>query len=61
MADLGLQPDNRYIHRSTLRFAQVGKEGFEKLMGLDEPPDAIICAYDDIAFGVLNAAPRCQN
>jgi len=56
MAELGLPLDNRYIHRSALRFAQAGADGFEKLMGLDEPPDAIICAYDYIAFGVLNAA-----
>lgn len=56
MAELGIPADNRYIHRSALRFAQAGAEGFEKLMGLDEPPDAIICSYDYIAFGVLNAA-----
>jgi len=56
MAELGIPTDNRYIYRSALRFAQAGADGFEKLMVLDEPPDAIICAYDYIAFGLLNAA-----
>ncbi len=45
-----------YIFSSELRFAAAGAEGFEKLYSLPEPPDAIICAYDYIVIGLLNAA-----
>ena len=44
-----------YIFSSELRFAEAGAEGFEKLYSLPEPPDAIICAYDYIVIGLLNA------
>ncbi|MBQ8510823.1 MAG: LacI family DNA-binding transcriptional regulator [Clostridia bacterium] len=56
MAKLGLPVDERLIYRSDLRYVQAGADGFAALFGRDEPPDAIICGYDYIAFGILNAA-----
>ena len=53
---LELPVDERYIHTSSLRFGQAGADGFQALFSLPEPPDAIICGYDYIALGVLNAA-----
>ena len=53
---LKLPIDERYIHTSSLRFGQAGADGFQALFSLPEPPDAIICGYDYIALGVLNAA-----
>ena len=54
-AELGIL-DEDLIFSSKLRFAAAGAEGFEKLFSLPEPPDAIICAYDYIVIGILNAA-----
>lgn len=48
--------DESLIFISEQRFAAAGAEGFEKLFKLPEPPDAIICAYDYIVIGILNAA-----
>lgn len=53
---LELPIEERYIHTSSLRFGQAGADGFQTLFSLAEPPDAIICGYDYIALGVLNAA-----
>jgi DNA-binding LacI/PurR family transcriptional regulator len=44
------------IYRSENRFAVAGSEGFYYLFSLPEPPTAVICAYDYIVLGVLNAA-----
>ena len=54
-SELGIL-DESLIFSSKLRFAAAGAEGFERLFSLPEPPDAIICAYDYIVIGVLNAA-----
>lgn len=35
-----------------------GAQAFETLMGLEEPPTAILCGNDTLAFGVLLAAQR---
>ena len=48
--------DEHYLYVSRLRFEQAGADGFAALFSLPEPPDAIICGYDYIALGVLNAA-----
>ena len=56
LRQLELPIDERYIHSSSLRFEQAGADGFQTLFSLPEPPDAIICGYDYIALGVLNAA-----
>ena len=47
-----------YIHRSDKRFAEAGCEGFRAFAELDEPPSAVICAYDYIALGVIDEAHR---
>ncbi len=56
MAECGMQPDNRLIFRSALYSSAAGAEGFSALFSLAEPPDAILCAYDYIALGVMNSA-----
>ena len=56
MEELGLPTDNRRIFRSGLYSNAAGAEGFEALFSQPEPPDAVICAYDYIALGVLNCA-----
>ncbi len=56
MAECGLQTDNRLIFRSALYSSAAGADGFSALFSLSEPPDAILCAYDYIALGVLNCA-----
>ncbi len=56
MAELGIPTDNRLIFRSSLYSNAAGAEGFSALFSLAEPPDAILCAYDYIALGVLNSA-----
>ena len=48
--------DDRYIIRSEMRFSQAGADGFEQLFALETPPDAVICAYDYIVFGLLDSA-----
>lgn len=35
-----------------------GVQAFDTLMGLDEPPTAILCGNDTLAFGVMLAAQR---
>lgn len=56
MAELGLPIDNRQIYRSKLYSSAAGAEGFDALFSGDTPPDAVLCAYDYIALGVLNCA-----
>lgn len=56
MVECGIQPDSQLIFRSTLYSNAAGAEGFSALFSLAEPPDAILCAYDYIALGVLNCA-----
>ncbi len=56
MEECGIQTDNQLIFRSALYSSAAGAEGFSALFSLAEPPDAILCAYDYIALGVLNSA-----
>lgn len=48
--------DESLVFSSDQRFAAAGTEGFERLFSLPEPPDAIVCGYDYIVIGILNAA-----
>ena len=52
--------DEPLIFSSDQRFAAAGMEGFEKLFSLPEPPDAIVCAYDYIVIGIMNAAENAR-
>ena len=44
------------IYRSDSYSTNAGAEGFDSLFSSSVVPDAIICGYDYIALGVLNAA-----
>ena len=37
------------------RYEKAGEDGVERLLELDDIPNGIICAYDDIAFGAIMA------
>lgn len=50
-------PDN-YAIRSQYRFEKAGEDGAEQLMKLPNPPSAIMCAYDYIAYGVISYLTR---
>ena len=56
MSELGMELDERLVYISEARFAQAGADGFSALFSRDEKPDAIVCGYDYIAFGLLNSA-----
>lgn len=45
----------RYVE-STQRFEEGGYEAFEQLQKSSRVPQAVICAYDSMAYGVLRAA-----
>ncbi len=54
--DLTVPPE--YLIRSAYRFERAGEDGAEQLLRLAEPPTAILCAYDDIAHGVITTLNR---
>lgn len=47
------------IIRSDCRFEQAGQDGAAKLLQLDPDYTAILCGYDNIAFGVIRHLKRC--
>jgi LacI family transcriptional regulator len=55
VTDSGSEPDERYIIETGMT-RRDGAEAFEKLIRLRKRPDAIICAGDFAAHGVLIAA-----
>jgi LacI family transcriptional regulator len=55
LAHHGLSLPARYIHRGPFDTA-TGQAGAERFLGMAEPPTAIICGNDVVAFGALNAA-----
>ncbi len=48
-------PIARYVE-STQRFEEGGYDAFEQLIRSGQVPQAVICAYDSMAYGVLRAA-----
>ena len=55
LAHHGISIPARYVHRGAFDTA-TGQAGTEKLLALKEPPTAIVCGNDVVAFGALNAA-----
>ncbi len=56
----GLEADDvtigaQFSYRGPFTFA-TGYDGARHLLGLDQPPTAIVCGNDVVAFGALNAA-----
>ena len=54
----GIYMRKDYVFRSGKRFAEAGSEGLCAFEELDEPPTAVVCAYDYIALGVIEEAHR---
>ncbi|MBQ8229812.1 MAG: LacI family DNA-binding transcriptional regulator [Clostridia bacterium] len=54
----GMSVEEELIVRSDKRFEEAGREGMSRLLTLPEPPTAIMCAYDYIAFGAIEEAEK---
>lgn len=55
LAQAGLVCDESLVFNGSYDL-ETGRVGFEKLMKQDNPPTALICANDNIAFGALDSA-----
>lgn len=58
MKENGLSANSDLIKVSHLRFEQAGFSEAEKILSLPVRPTAIMCAYDAIAFGAIDAIKR---
>lgn len=58
MKQYGLDIPEAYTFRSQYRFERAGEDGAEHLMKLANPPTAILCAYDYIAYGAISYLTR---
>jgi len=59
LIDAGIEPDKALVYQCTnddinKAHLQIGYEGAEALMKLDNPPDAIMCIVDIMAVGAIN-------
>lgn len=55
LAEAGIKPDPRLVGAGTFS-QQSGLEAGRKLLAQAEPPTAIFCANDEMAYGVMDAA-----
>ena len=55
LAHHGISIPARYVHRGPFDTA-TGQAGTERFLKMPEPPTAIVCGNDVVAFGALNAA-----
>lgn len=55
LAHHGISIPAHYVHRGPFDTA-TGQAGTERFLGMPQPPTAIICGNDVVAFGALNAA-----
>lgn len=55
----GIAPDAQCIIQSQLRFEKAGEDGVRQLLALNANYTAIICAYDNIAFGAIKQLKQC--
>ena len=49
----GLSPDENFLYVATSRFFDAGRECAEVILNSQKRPNAIITAYDEIAFGAM--------
>lgn len=56
MKNLGI--DSPYTYESDYRFEEAGEDGVRHLLATKEECTAIICAYDNIAFGAIKELKR---
>ncbi|WGM20497.1 LacI family DNA-binding transcriptional regulator [Paenarthrobacter sp. OM7] len=55
LAHYGISIPARYVHRGAFE-TSTGQVGTERFLAMPEPPTAIVCGNDVVAFGALNAA-----
>lgn len=55
LAQHGISIPAHYVHRGPFDTA-TGQAGTERFLNMSEPPTAIVCGNDVVAFGALNAA-----
>lgn len=55
LAQHGISIPAHYVHRGPFDTA-TGQAGTERFLNMPEPPTAIVCGNDVVAFGALNAA-----
>ncbi len=53
MRENGLSLSEAYIAKTPLRFEEGGYNAMSRLIALDDPPTAILAAYDNMALGAL--------
>ena len=58
MRSIGIPVHNKYFHRSKKRFAEAGADGIAELIGRNAVPTVIVAAYDQIAYGAMQAARK---
>ena len=56
MRHIGIPVHNKYFHRSKKRFAEAGEDGMKTLIENGTVPTVIVTAYDQIAYGAMQAA-----
>lgn len=54
MISAGLKVDNDFINIINDRFENIGIESAKKILASNKRPTAIIAAYDEIAYGLIN-------
>lgn len=55
----GITPDAKCVIESAYRFERAGEDGVQQLLGNNMDCTAIICAYDNIAFGAIKQLKQC--
>ena len=56
MTELGLPVDDALFYKSEARFEAAGYEGMTALLAKEDPPSAVLAAYDNVAIGATRAA-----
>jgi DNA-binding LacI/PurR family transcriptional regulator len=56
MRRIGLPVHDKYFFCSEARFAEAGKQGMEELIKRNAVPTVVVAAYDQIAYGAMQAA-----
>lgn len=55
MKESGLDIKDDYIIESTYRFEEAGYNAMNRLLELENPPTAVLAAYDSIAVGIMKS------
>lgn len=56
MQELGVFESDALFYKSEARFEAAGYEGMAALLAANDPPSAVLAAYDNVAIGAIRAA-----